>query len=93
MLSKESTDKIKQGVIALGFGVVLSVVPFYFQTKAMTEEHQKKLTEQSDLLLIQNSRLNNLEIQGAVDDAEIKQIKESLNRIEKKIDRLIERGK
>lgn len=92
MFTKETLDKARQGFIAMIFGVVLAVVPFYFHTQAMTEEHSEKLVEQSDILEVQEERLKNLEVQGAVDDAEIEQIKESLERIEKKIDRLIERG-
>ena len=93
MFTKSTLEKIKQNVVILTFGMVLSIVPFYFQTKAMTEDHQEKITEQIEALKKQEERLKELEVQGAIDDTEIKQINERLERIEKKIDRLIERDK
>lgn len=93
MFSKATWDKIKQNIIVLTFGVIVSVVPFYFQTKAMTEDHDEKIGWQLEELKKQEERLLKLEVQGAVGDTEIEQIKESLQRIEKKIDRLIERDK
>lgn len=92
MFNKVVLDGIKHSIVIMSLGLVLSVVPFYFQTKAMTENNDKNLTEQSEIQNIQQDRLKELEIQGAVYDTEIEQIKESLERIEKKIDRLIERN-
>lgn len=86
-------DNVKQGVLLILIGAVFSVVPFYFQTSAMTEQnHQTNITQQQEINETL-SKIQNLELQGAVDDTEIKQIKESLQRIEKKIDRLIESEK
>ena len=86
-------DNVKQGVLLILIGAVFSVVPFYFQTSAMTEQnHQTNVTQQQEINETL-SKIQNLELQGAVDDTEIKQIKESLQRIEKKIDRLIESEK
>ena len=86
-------DNVKQGVLLILIGAVFSVVPFYFQTSAMTEQnHQTNITQQQEMNETL-SKIQNLELQGAVDDTEIKQIKESLQRIEKKIDRLIESEK
>lgn len=86
-------DNVKQGVLLLLIGAVFSVVPFYFQTNAMTEQNrQTNITQQTEIDQTL-TRIQNLELQGAVDDTEIKQIKESLERIEKKIDRLIESEK
>ena len=86
-------DNVKQGVFLILIGAVFSVVPFYFQTSAMTEQnHQTNITQQQEINETL-SKIQNLELQGAVDDTEIKQIKESLQRIEKKIDRLIESEK
>ena len=85
-------DNVKQGVLLILIGAVFSV-PFYFQTSAMTEQnHQTNITQQQEINETL-SKIQNLELQGAVDDTEIKQIKESLQRIEKKIDRLIESEK
>jgi hypothetical protein len=86
-------DNVKQSVLLILIGAVFSVVPFYFQTSAMTEQnHQTNIIQQQEINTTL-TRIQNLELQGAVDDTEIKQIKESLERIEKKIDRLIESGK
>ncbi|MNU67068.1 hypothetical protein D3C71_563990 [compost metagenome] len=86
-------DNVKQGVLLILIGAVFSVVPFYFQTSAMTEQnHQTNIVQQEEINETL-SKIQNLELQGAVDDTEIKQIKESLQRIEKKIDRLIESEK
>lgn len=86
-------DKAKQGVMLILIGAVFSVVPFYFQTTAMTElNRQTNVAQQAEISQTLN-RIQNLELQGAVDNTEIAQIKESLQRIEKKIDRLIESEK
>lgn len=86
-------DNVKQGVALILVGAVFSVVPFYFQTSAMTDQnHQTNIAQQQEINEAL-TQIQNLELQGAVDDTEIKQIKESLQRIEKKIDRLIESEK
>ncbi|ASS48406.1 MAG: hypothetical protein A3D31_08415 [Candidatus Fluviicola riflensis] len=86
-------DKVKQSVVLILIGAVFSVVPFYFQTSAMTEQNRQTNVTQQEEINQTLIRIQNLELQGAVDDTEIKQIKESLQRIEKKIDRLIESDK
>lgn len=86
-------DKVKQGVIFILIGAVFSVVPFYFKTTAQTEQNRQTNVSQQEEINKTLIRIQNLELQGAVDDTEIKQIKESLERIEKKIDRLIESEK
>lgn len=91
MFTKEVLDKIKHSIVVMSIGLLVSVVPFYFQTKAMTENNNKNLTEHGQTLNVQGEQLNQLKIDGAINDTEIQQIKESLERIEKKIDRLIER--
>ncbi len=92
-MSENLWDNVKQSVMLILIGAVFSVVPFYFQTSAMTEQnHQTNIVQQQEISTTL-TRIQNLELQGAVDDTEINQIKESLQRIEKKIDRLIESGK
>jgi hypothetical protein len=86
-------DRVKQSVVLILMGAVFSVVPFYFQTSAMTEQNRQTNVTQQEEINQTLIRIQNLELQGAVDDTEIKQIKESLQRIEKKIDRLIESEK
>lgn len=86
-------DNVRQSVLLILIGAVFSVVPFYFRTTAMTEQnHQANISQQTEIDQTL-TRIQNLELKGAVDDTEIKQIKESLQRIEKKIDRLIEAEK
>lgn len=92
MIAKETLDKAVKGFVAMVFGAVLTVVPFYFQTQAKTENHEQTLSDHTESLRLQDERVKELEVQEAVDNAEIKQIKESLDRIESKIDRLIEQG-
>lgn len=92
-MNEQLWDNVKQSVLLILIGAVFSVVPFYFQTSAMTEQnHQTNIVQQEEINETL-SKIQNLELQGAVDDTEIKQIKESLQRIEKKIDRLIESEK
>lgn len=92
-MDKNLWISIKQSVMLILIGAVFSVVPFYFQTSAMTEEnHQTNIVQQQELNETLK-KVQNLELQGAIDNTEIKQIKESLQRIEKKIDRLIESEK
>ena len=86
-------ENVKQGVLLILIGAIFSVVPFYFQTSAMTEQnHQTNITQQQEIDQ-SLSKIRDRELKGAVDDTEIKQIKESLLRIEKKIDRIIEAEK
>lgn len=86
-------ENVKQSVLLILIGAIFSVVPFYFQTSAMTEQnHQTNITQQQEIDQTL-SKIRDLELKGAVDDTEIKQIKESLLRIEKKIDRIIEAEK
>ena len=92
MLVKETLERVKHSLIVIVLGAVLSIIPFYFQTRAMTEYNKVKNSEQSEQLETYQQRLLTLEVKGAVDKTEIEQIKKSLNRIELKIDRLIERN-
>lgn len=83
-------DKAKQGILLILLGAVFSVVPFYYNTNAMTEQSQKVNIQQQTEIKETQTRVEKLELDGAVNATEIKQIKASLDRIEKKIDRLIE---
>lgn len=83
-------ENIKQSLLLLALGALASLIPFYFQTSAQTQATQQVNTEQTRAIQNTGERLHVLEIKGAVDDTEIRQIKESLQRIEKKIDKLIE---
>lgn len=86
-------EKVKQGVIVIVLGAVFAIIPFYFQTGAMTIQNEQTNSEQTKQIEQTQERLRQLEVQKAVDGTEIKQIKESVVRIEKKIDYLIENPK
>lgn len=86
-------DHVKQAALLILTGAIFSIVPFYFQTTAMTEQNRQVNISQQQEIDQTLTRIQSLELKGAVDDTEIKQIKESLQRIEKKIDRLIEAEK
>ncbi len=91
-MEQQTIDKIKQAVITILLGAIASLIPFYFQTSAMTTANEKINTEQSSFIEQTRIRVHEMEIKSAIDDTEINQIKNSLERIEKKIDRLIEKN-
>jgi Tfp pilus assembly protein PilO len=93
VMNEKLWDKAKQAVLVILLGALFSVVPFYFQTLAMTEKSELTNLEQSTQISETLDRIQKLELKDAVNDTEIKQIKESLVRIEKKIDRLIDEDK
>lgn len=93
MFEKATVQKIKDTIVLIVLGAIVSFVPFYFQTSAMTKEN-KAVNEVQTLQINQNNVvLKSLEINRAIDATEIKQIKESLDRIEKKLDKLIDEQK
>ncbi len=90
-MNQRLIDSIKQGLIVVLLGAVFAVIPFYFQTGAMTIQNEQTDSEQKKQIEQTNERLHQLEVQKAVDGTEIKLIKESVDRIEKKVDYLIEK--
>lgn len=93
MFEKATVQKIKDTFVLIVLGAVVSIVPFYFQTNAMTKDNKAVNDEQTLQIEQHNAELKSLEINRAVDATEIKQIKESLDRIEKKLDKLIDEQK
>lgn len=91
MFNKALIERIKHSVVLMTLGIVISVVPFYFQTKAMTEDNKETLSEHTESINLQQDQVNELMVKSEVGNTEIENIKRSLERIEKKIDRLIER--
>lgn len=90
-MSAKWFDYFKQALIGLIVGAMVSVVPFYFHTNAMTDQNTQTGKVHTEQLNEVENRLKQLEVKGAVDDTEIRQIKSSLQRIETKIDQLIEK--
>ena len=93
MFEKATVQRIKDTIVLIVLGAIVSIVPFYFQTSAMTKENKVVNDEQTLQINQHNAELKTLEINRAVDATEIKQIKESLDRIEKKLDKLIDEQK
>lgn len=93
MFEKETTQKVKDTLIVIVLGAIISLVPFYFQTNAMTKENKVINQVQTQQINQTNAELKSLEIHRAVDATEIKHINESLIRIEKKLDKLIDEKK
>lgn len=90
MFEKETTQKVKDTLIVIVLGAIISLVPFYFQTSAMTKENKVINQVHTQQINQTNAELKSLEIHRAVDATEIKHINESLIRIEKKLDKLID---
>lgn len=84
------TEKARQGLVMLSLGAVASLIPFYFHTSAMTTEGKQVNDAQSVLIQTIQNDVQALEVQKAVTATETRQISERLERIERKIDRLIE---
>lgn len=93
MFEKATVQRIKDTIVLIVLGAIVSIVPFYFQTNAMTKENKAVNDKQTLQINQHNAELKTLEINRAVDATEIKQIKESLDRIEKKLDKLIDEQK
>lgn len=83
-------DRIRQGVVMILIAAVFSIVPFYFQTSAATGQLQQTNATQDAEITETQRRVQQIELDAAVKQTEIRQIKESLERIERKIDRLID---
>lgn len=91
MLKKETINKIKSTMTFIIVGSVLSLIPFYFQTRAMTEEN-RTINEKQEVRLIEHEeQIQESMVNDAVEKTESEQIKEALKRIEDKLDRLIEK--
>ncbi len=92
MLSEAIIDRIKQTAVTIAIGAIIAVIPFYFQTKAQTEANGQNISELQKLLQSEVQRIEQIEVSQAIGNTEIAQMKTSLERIERKIDRLIERA-
>ena len=81
-------NKIKQSLVVIVFGILLSIVPFYFETKAMTEDNYKlNIIQDQDIAKLEEQAAET-NINQALEKMEIKHNKEILLRIEKKVDEL-----
>ena len=80
--------KLKETIIGVLLGGLLLVVPFYFETKAMTEDnHILNLQQEINIDNLNNETVE-MKLNQAVAQTKIEHNKEILLRIEKKIDEL-----
>lgn len=91
MFKKETVKKIKDTLIIVIIGAVLSVIPFYFETRAMTNENDAINDRQELILNDHDTKIQQGIVNDAIEKTETKQIKLALERIENKLDRLIEK--
>lgn len=66
-------------------------MPFYYNTSAQIDQNTAQNNIHSSKIETVENRVKQLEVKGAIDDTEIKQIKATLERIEKKIDAIAEK--
>ena len=90
MVWEKTLQKLKDALAVIALGAIIAVIPFYFETRAATSEAERINKQQTVLLEQTRAELHALEIRGAIDNTEIEQIKQSLERIEEKIDKLID---
>lgn len=91
MLKKETVSKIKNTMTLIIVGAVISLIPFYFQTRAMTDENSEINEKQEQRLIEHEQQIQESMVNDAIEKTESQQIKEALKRIEDKLDRLIEK--
>lgn len=84
-------DSIKQSFLGILLGATVSLVPFYYNTSAQIDQNTAQNNIHSSQIDVVENRVKQLEVKGAIDDTEIKQIKATLERIEKKIDAIAEK--
>lgn len=85
---KALKTKIKEAIIVILLGGLVSVVPFYFETKAMTEDNHKLNIQQDEAIGELMDEAEQIKLDQALGQSEIRHNKEILLRIEKKVDEL-----
>ena len=61
-------ERVKQGVVALAVGAIFTLIPFYFETSAMSSQGLQKNIEQDKALETLSNTLHNLQLQSAIGD-------------------------
>ncbi len=85
---KTLKDKIKETIIVILLGGLVSVIPFYFETKAITEDNQRLNIRQDEAINELVDETEQIKIDQVLGQSEIRHNKEILLRIEKKLDEL-----
>lgn len=88
MTTKSSLSNIRQTLIGVLIGGLVSIVPFYFETKAMTLENSKANLEQDVDITVLKEDVIVLDRNVAVEITQRENNGKALERIEKKIDAL-----
>lgn len=91
MFKKDIIQKIKNAVVVVMVGSLLSFIPFYFETRARTNENSVVNQRQGEQLDKHEAMIQEGKINDAIEKTESEQIKATLKRIESKLDRLIEK--
>lgn len=91
MFSKEIKARVQNTLAVLVLGALVSIIPFYYNTNAMTNENTQTNQRQDETLLKHESEIREILVNDAVERTETEQIKAALERIESKLDRLIEK--
>lgn len=87
-MMKITSNKIKETIIGIVLACLVSVVPFYFETKAMSNANYLLNTEQEISIKELETETVEIKLKQAVEKSEIEHNKEILLRIEKKVDEL-----
>ncbi len=87
-MMKIASNKIKETIIGIVLACLVSVVPFYFETKAMSNANYLLNTEQEISIKELETETVEIKLKQAVEKSEIEHNKEILLRIEKKVDEL-----
>ncbi len=88
-MSKSVLNNIKELVVGIVLTGLVSLVPFYFETQAMTSENTSINSDQDYSISVIDKEVEILALEFAVEQSERKHNKEALIRIENKLDQLI----
>ena len=90
MTTKEVIDKIKDGVIWVVVGALFTIIPFYYNTNSAVDKvEQETISNTSEINNLKTKFSNNREDIVVLQERN-SQIEKRLERIEKKLDYLIE---
>ncbi len=92
MTTKQILAKIKEGAVWIVLGAVVSIVPFYYNTNASIELIEGKVQVQEHEINEVKTEFNNIKGVQSVQEERHINIQRRLERIEKKLDYLIEQG-
>ena len=89
MTKNNSMKTIGQTLLGIFLGAIISLVPFYFETKAMTQANHVTNERQDGFIQMLEKNTHDLNLEIAVAKTERLHNKQTLERIEKKLDDLL----